>query len=675
MAESKRSSYQPEKEKAAPIIRKNYLFVIGIDEYQHLRPLQNAVTDAKSVAKMLTDHFDCEIPNFAQPLLNKDATRTSLTRQFKALSQHFKKQAFRDNLLIYFAGHGEWDDDFEAGYWALHSAREGDLSTYFSNADLVQAIKAIRSHHTLIISDSCFSGGLIETARRRSNRKESNRSRYVLASGLKDETVSDGAPGTQSPFAASIVDFLEIQKGKSFNIRQLEIHIEAHFKQNKLKQEPIFAPLSIPENKDGELWLYPRFDEVTELDRLIEAGDVNQVDGFIERHDEALSKRRKLKYAREKLENLAWEQAKEARDGIMYLSYLDRFMQVRNDHPEQALAALRTWIQFQKEEWEEAEENVAHWEGRYERIKKQLTQLKEQLISREKDTQQIEELSEKLKEADSKRVELETKLQRSIKTHQNAQNAQAKLSDERNYWKQEAEVKETELEKLRLAKVEPVPEIPTFDFPVPEMIRIEGGTFRMGAAFDATLDSFEIGKYPLTQREWQAIMGKNPSHFTGEDLPVEKISWKDCQQYIDKLNEKTGLNFRFPTEAEWEYAAGGGSGNRTEWAGTHQEDQLADYAWYDANSGKKTHPVGQKKPNSLDLHDMSGNVWEWCADWYADYPSGARTNYTGPSTGSNRVIRGGSWNDDASDCRVASRYGYTPGDRSLNVGIRLARSV
>ena len=217
------------------------------------------------------------------------------------------------------------------------------------------------------------------------------------------------------------------------------------------------------------------------------------------------------------------------------------------------------------------------------------------------------------------------------------------------------------------------------------MVRVDGGTFMMGAtseqrsdayddekpAHQVTLSSFSIGKYEVTQEEWEAVMGSNPSKFKGVKLPVEQVSWNDCQTFIRKLNQMTGKQFRLPTEAEWEYAARGGSKScGYKYAGG---DNLGSVAWYTDNSGSKTHEVGKKQPNELGLYDMSGNVWEWCQDWYGKYGSSSQTNPKGPSSGSRRVRRGGSWGDDAGYCRVSYRGSNTPGDRYGSLGLRLAQ--
>ena len=217
------------------------------------------------------------------------------------------------------------------------------------------------------------------------------------------------------------------------------------------------------------------------------------------------------------------------------------------------------------------------------------------------------------------------------------------------------------------------------------MIKVDGGTFTMGATSEmtnpdneekpthkVTLSSYYIGETEVTQALWTAVMGDNPSWFTGDNLPVEQVSWEDCQTFIRKLNGLTGKSFRLPTEAEWEFAARGGKrSNLTEYSGGSMID---DVAWDMGNSGRKTHSVKTKKPNELGLYDMSGNVYEWCQDWYGSYSSSAQTNPTGPDSGSHRVFRGGSWYWGAWFCRSSFRYHDSPGYRNFTLGFRLALS-
>ena len=223
------------------------------------------------------------------------------------------------------------------------------------------------------------------------------------------------------------------------------------------------------------------------------------------------------------------------------------------------------------------------------------------------------------------------------------------------------------------------------------MIRVDGGTFQMGATPEqenpdsdekpvhtVTLSPYYIGETEVTQELWQAVMDSNPSEFKGKNLPVENIIWNDCQEFVRRLNQQTGLQFRLPTEAEWEYAARGGNKSRGyQYSGSNN---LNDVAWYDKNSydmGRSSpdfgpHPVGQKSPNELGLYDMSGNVWEWCQDLYGSYSAGSQTNPTGPSSGSSRVCRGGSWYFIARSCRVAIRNFNSPDTQRDYLGFRLA---
>ena len=218
-----------------------------------------------------------------------------------------------------------------------------------------------------------------------------------------------------------------------------------------------------------------------------------------------------------------------------------------------------------------------------------------------------------------------------------------------------------------------------------KMIRVEGGTFMMGApceqeepednekpAHEVTLSSYSIEETPVTQELWQAVMGNNPSRFKGVQLPVECVSWNDCQKFIQKLNQVTGKEFRLPTEAEWEFAARGGMKSKGyEYSGSNDVDEVA---WYDNNSFGETHPVKEKKPNELGIYDMSGNVWEWCQDWHGRYSSSSQSNPTGPRNGLFHISRGGSWINDAWGCRL-SRRGYSfPFNANCDLGLRLALS-
>jgi len=223
-----------------------------------------------------------------------------------------------------------------------------------------------------------------------------------------------------------------------------------------------------------------------------------------------------------------------------------------------------------------------------------------------------------------------------------------------------------------------------------EMVLIPAGEFLMGSP-DSDKDArgaekpqhqvritkpFYLGKYEIQQEQWEAVMGNNPSTFKGAKNPVEQVSWDDCQEFLGKLNAKTaeqGSKFVLPTGAEWEYACRGRSTTRFSFGDAARS--LGEYAWYKDNSEQKTHPVGNKKPNAWGLYDMHGNVWEWCHDLYDGkyYSNSATDDPQGPSLGSRRVLRGGSWRIPAGICRSAGCDSGVPGYRDAGLGFRIAR--
>ena len=237
-------------------------------------------------------------------------------------------------------------------------------------------------------------------------------------------------------------------------------------------------------------------------------------------------------------------------------------------------------------------------------------------------------------------------------------------------------------------KSEPV-KLPLSNQHAEDMISIKGRCFKMGSGFwlryedekpahDVCLDDFLIGKYETTQGQWKEIMGMNPSGFKdcGDSCPVENVSWNEVKEFIEKLNQKTGKEYRLPTEAEWEYAARA-SQIKWDWSGTDDETKIADYAWYGMNSQWKTHPVGQKEPNTFGLYDMTGNVYEWVSDWYDKeyYKKSPRMNPKGADSGGFRVMRGGSWVSEPKDLYVYNRGQSFPDIRFNSTGFRLAASV
>uniref|UniRef100_UPI0039A4F2DD formylglycine-generating enzyme family protein n=1 Tax=Ornithobacterium rhinotracheale TaxID=28251 RepID=UPI0039A4F2DD len=213
-----------------------------------------------------------------------------------------------------------------------------------------------------------------------------------------------------------------------------------------------------------------------------------------------------------------------------------------------------------------------------------------------------------------------------------------------------------------------------------EFIPVTGSLFNMGnkegdddekPLHMVRVKDFYIGKTEVTQELYRTIMKKNPSEFNCDFCPVERVSWLDTQEFIKKLNQITGLKFRLPSEAEWEFSAKGGKkSKRFDYSGGNEINKIA---WNASNSSGRSHPVSEKEPNELGISDMTGNVWEWCQDWYEPdyYQFSPKNNPVNTNLGSSRVLRGCSWRNNEDKCRVTYRFGYSPTDRRSNVGFRL----
>ena len=280
-------------------------------------------------------------------------------------------------------------------------------------------------------------------------------------------------------------------------------------------------------------------------------------------------------------------------------------------------------------------------------------------------------------EAERQRLEAEAEQQR-LEAEAERQRLEAEAEAERQRLFEESERKKAEAERAKSQ-----PKTFTVNGVTFELLYVKGGTFTMGCTpeqngdcnndekptHSVTLDDYYIGKFEVTQDLWTAVMGKNPSNKKGDNLPVENVSWNDAQDFIRQLNQITGEHFSLPTEAQWEYAARGGSKSKGyKFSGGNI---LGNVAWYADNSGSTPHQVGTKDPNELGLYDMSGNVWEWCYDLYGNYSSESQNNPTGPTSGSVRVLRGGSWSYFAGLARVSYRLYGQPGSRFSGRGFRL----
>ncbi|MCL5978219.1 MAG: SUMF1/EgtB/PvdO family nonheme iron enzyme [Nitrospirae bacterium] len=565
---------KPKKDAETQALRQGtnyYAIVIGNNNYRHLPKLKTAVTDATEVEKILKSLYGFK----TKLLLN--ATRKDI---LSTVNDFRKQLGANDNLLIYYAGHGEYDKTADKAYWLPVDAQRDDPVDWIIADDLTSNIKRIASKHILIVSDSCYSGTLTRAVsadlatkgdRDHFIKKMAERpSRTLMASG-GNEPVADSGGGKHSVFAAAFLKAL-----------------------NEATDKGAFT---------AEELFHGRVKEIV-------AGKSDQVPEY----------------------NNVKNSGHEGGDFVFQLA------KAMKEEPYKAT------VPFVSSEVSE-------------------------------ETKKLQEEAEKLKK---EREELE----------------QAKaIMEEKKRLEEERKKLEREKQELAMAPakkfIDKVTGAAYTDSTTNmEFVYVKGGCYQMGDVFgdghgldekpvhEVCVDDYYIGKYEVTQGQWKAIMGNNPSYFKncGDDCPVEGVSWNDIKDFINRLNNRSGGGkYRLPTEAEWEYAARSG-GKSEKYSGGSDVDSVA---WHNINSGNKKHQVGTKQPNGLGLYDMSGNVSEWVNDWYDSdyYKNSPRNNPVGPNSGSNRVCRGGGWASDPRVLRAAFRVGYLPpGDRGNDLGFRLLRT-
>ena len=645
---------------------KNWLLVIGIDEYKHHRPLSNAVADAEAFVSVMTTRYGFELLT-PKPLLNSDATQKNIK---KALGK-CESLEDDDRLIVFYSGHGWYKKAAKLGYLVPCDAEDDPNSDFIEVTSILNIFKSVNARHILLVVDCCFGGSFginrnVKVAQtqamteKKISKLDTLKSRMFLSSG-DIEPVSDGLiAGDNSPFTKPLVKILtEIKASQMafsefFNLLQKETFWNAD-------QIPQYKVLQHLGHEDGELALYCtdlESEEEQAYRELMEKQSIALMEKFIRAFRDSPRKTEVRELLKAKRAEEKWAKIKNSR----HIEVFDEFI---DDFPDSPLTQLAKQKIDELEFINEAEENAQKEKDRLAVIERKKREEEEQLwhLCESKRTPSVY-----LDKYPNGRFAVQAF---NMKTAIEEAEKQKKIAEE-NAQKEKGRLvaierkKQEEAERIRLLYE-------------PEMVLVEGGSFKMGSneydnekpIHDVTVKDFYIGKYPITQKQWQNIMGDNPSRFKGETLPVEQVSWEDCQVFIKKLNDKTGKKYRLPTEAEWEYAARGGTkrnGNGFKYAGSND---LKEVAWYSENSDSKTHPVGTKKANELGIHDMTGNVWEWCNDWYKGYPGNSGVS---DYTGSYRVFRGGGWSYGAGLCRVAFRNYSTPPYRSYYLGFRLAIS-
>lgn len=629
MPTSKGFQTNPLPEEAGPR-GDSYLLAVAIDAYAQCPPLSNCVRDAKALIAVLQERYGFE-ETHTHTLFNEEATLGNIYDRLDDLAHTITSD---DNLLIYFSGHGFYHERSRSGHLIPVDARPNRRNQYLSNANLLNEIRAVNSFHTFLIVDSCFSGSLFArkniSGQAFAERANRYRSRWALAAGLIEE-VDDGFHQDNSPFAKALLSFLRENTEPTVPASQLIQHVKRVTPHNA-RQTPVGGPLFKVDDVGGEF--------VFHLREGIDA-------------DEA-----------------AWQKAKDRDTILAYDDYLETY-------PDGKHAAEA------QQRMEELEDQAA-WEAAQRR----------DTIPAYRRYLQLYKKGAFRKEA--------------------AEAIAAKKKAARESKKEQPEPK---------AKEVPVKEPPpSRRESLYETVPVEGGNFKMGSedgrdnekpVHEVHLESFHIGKYPVTFDLYDRFCES-----TGQDKPKDKgwgrgrrpviyVNWYDAVEFANWLSEQEGLEkvyrvvsskdgksisanwerngYRLPTEAEWEYAARGGGqvrmdaargGNQSKrftYAGSNELDEVG---WYEKNAAGKTHPVGEKKANELGIYDMSGNVWEWCWDWYDSnyYKKSAKENPQGPDSGSYRVRRGGAWLLTPRHCRVAYRPTWYPTIRSNYVGFRLVRS-
>lgn len=653
-----------------------YLLAVAIDEYQYCTKLSNAVLDVETFIEVLTTRYTIEAAHVTF-IKNLEATKRRIEQAFLSL---IKTITPRDNLIIYFSGHGRYDKLF-GGNWVPVEAGTSDESwpDYLSNGLIKDYLSRINSFHTFLIADSCFSGSLfIDKSRGKfmDDRRDDEPSRWGLTSG-KEEIVSDGEPGHHSPFAAALLDVL-CKAEKPPGVMQICDLVMEKVVANA-GQTPMGSPLQIPGHQGGQMVLYFKVDEEAiwkELGSTVE-GCRSYLKQFPDGKyqvlaEETIVKDRELK---------SWEQAKAS--GLKS-ALLDFELDFPKSTPVISGELQRLLEELEEEElWARAQQS-----NTITAYRSYLLRTTSKLHAAEAE-QAIKAITQKEKEP--------AQWQKAQQLNTIAGYEAYLLDYPEGSYAQEAKralVRIRDKEKKEQPRILPIDSfyLSKYEVTVAEFKQFIDAT---GYQTDADKDG---GSYAWDGKEWTKTAGVNwecdpegkarPS--AEYSHPVIHVSWNDATAYARWLYKKTGLRYRLPTEAEWEYAAGNGSkhtkfswgnGDPSGKQGGNVSDETAkrkfsDWTIFEGyNDGfLYTAPVGSFNANEFGLHDMSGNVWEWCWDWYGTYPNTATTNPLGPTSGVYRVFRGGSWMYYPINARVANRNHFTPDNGNNFMGFRLARN-
>ena len=648
--------------------------IIGISDYKDSRipDLETPLNDAQTMAGLLKTKYGFVV----KTLLNRKATKKAIYNALRNLAARARPN---DSVLIYYAGHGDLDRQYDDGWWIPVDAKAGDPVTYLDNVQVQKAMRSMNARHVLLISDSCYSGSLFGQARAMPPVINSRyylglyneKSRWGMTSGNKTPVADDGTGG-HSVFAYQLIKELRKNSKKYLSTQELYTRI-APIVSNNSEQTPLCRPIRNTGDQGGE------FVFIASSGAVVYAPSKSKASAF-------LSVESNIKGARVLVDG---------RD--IGSTDLSRVKVSTGEH----------LIRVEKDGYEAYIKRMNFEKGRsmsmFVVLNPKSSPKGRLYIDTQPGTAKVRILN------------IGPGFYQGMDLEAGRYHVEVSASgyETKKVWVSldAGEDKNLDIRLKPVAKA--VSGKKTTNSLGMEFVYIKPGTFMMGSPssepgrrsdekqHQVTLTKgFYMQTTEVTQGQWRAIMGNNPSHFKncGDDCPVEKVSWNDAQGFIRKLNQKEGTDkYRLPTEAEWEYAARAGSTTVFANGGISElkcgyDSNLDAMGWYCGNSGVTysgcydasrwggpkcagTHPVAKKQPNAWGLYDMHGNVWEWCQDWYGkNYPSGSVIDPTGRSSGSDRVNRGGSWLSDARGCRSANRRRSKPGYRNRYLGFRLVLS-
>lgn len=736
---------------------------IGINVYDDCPKLHNAVKDVQDVVALLQEKYGFD-PAYTCTLYDKQATSKRILDEFKRLVRDVKPT---DNVVIYFSGHGEFDDTLGLGYWIPVEAKQHEEQQYISNSMIQTVLNKINSYHTFLVNDSCYSGSLFLDGKSKFTSDSYDfPSRWGLTSG-RNTIVSDGKAGTNSPFAKAILDTLR-HIDKPINVSALcdVVKQAVPAATNKL-QKPIGDPLSIEGHQGGQFIFEPIEKENPEIAAWKAALSVHTLDGFkkfkaqyplsknveiAEKHLVALQKE-----ADKQAHDALWEKVKQKNRAQAYLDFWQNYpTSIYRSEARRLLGIAEDnelWAKTPKTktgmlDYLETFENGLHVaeanlflnpkkpEPTPPPVVKEV--VKDIVKKAPKPTPPpVVEVKEPPKPKVSEPETVYKKPSPTLVTTPDVPSPKRnwyigggvatfvlmvvivmnRPKEEPNISKQNTEVNTPSVPgpKNAVNTTEQTPANPqSTSLIAPATVFVKGGIFTMGCtkeqggecsdyekpAHQVTLSDFNIGQFEVTVQQYMQFVEETKTHYpewlekgsnynikTGKDdgykklgdalqnptNPIIGVSWDDATAYCQWLSGKTGKKYRLPTEAEWEFAARGGTQSKTfKYSGSNTLDEVA---WSGSNSGNKTHAVGTRAKNELGIFDMSGNVWEWCSDWFGNYQSVAQANPKGAATGSNRVIRGGSWLNYSGYCRAAYRGNDAPAHRANYLGFRVCSSL